>query len=375
MLPAQTLSHPGHHAATSGTIKAFRVCGVPVRLHFTFILLVVFVFVSVLGSAQSNSTYAIFLLGGLASVLLHEFGHALVASRFGIRTTEIVMFPIGGLSRMERPLPPTAEICVALAGPLVNLLLATGIFCYMISVHEAAVIRAADLMHPNSKSPLALLLFGNILLAGFNLLPAFPMDGGRILRALLSYIRPEEEATRTAAWMGRMLAISMGLYGLLAPQFMLVFFALFIYLGAAQESVAALGRSLTHGIPIRAAMITEFHTLEHHSTIRDAANLLLSTSQQDFPVMHGTQIVGLLGRKLLIRAIASDGPEAYVAGAMDRDFLALEPNADLAEILPLMAQAGRCALVMENGQLLGLLTTDNLSEFLLLRRFGMEPVV
>ena len=147
-----------------------------------------------------------------------------------------------------------------------------------------------------------------------------------------------------------MLAISMGLYGLLAPQFMLVFFALFIYLGAAQESVAALGRSLTHGIPIRAAMITEFHTLEHHNTIRDAANLLLSTSQQDFPVMHGDQVVGLLGRNLLIRAMAAEGPDAYVAGVMDRDFLALEPNADLAEILPLMARAGRCALVMENGR-------------------------
>ncbi len=349
--------------------------GVPVRLHFTFILLVVFVAVSVLGSAQSNSSYGIFLLGSLVSVLLHELGHALVASRFGIRTTEIVMFPIGGLSRMERPLPPTAEIWVALAGPFVNLLLAGGIFAYMISAHESTPVGVSDLMQPNGKSALALLLYGNILLAGFNLLPAFPMDGGRILRALLSYIRPEEEATRTAAWMGRMLAISMGLYGLLDSQFMLVFFALFIYLGAAQESVAALGRTLTRGIPIRAAMITEFHTLEHGATIRDAANLLLSTSQQDFPIMHGDQVVGLLGRKLLIRAIAAEGPDAYVAGAMDRDFVALGPTDDLADILPIMAQAGRCALVMQNGGLLGLLTTDNLSEFLLLRRFGMEPVV
>ena len=139
MLSAQTLSHPGRQAATAGTIKAFKVRGVPVRLHFTFILLVVFIFVSVLGSAQSNSTYAIFLLGSLASVLLHEFGHAAVAARFGVRTTEIVMFPIGGLSRMERPLSPGAEICVALAGPLVNVLLAAGIFCYMISIHQAAV--------------------------------------------------------------------------------------------------------------------------------------------------------------------------------------------------------------------------------------------
>src|SRR5437868_10171617 len=137
---------------------------------------------------------------------------------------------------------PAAEIWVSLAGPLVNLLLAASIFSYMISMHEAPPVSLADRMQPNGKSVLALLLYGNLLLAGFNLLPAFPMDGGRILRALLSYIRPEDEATRIAAWMGRMLAISMGLYGLLAGQFMLVFFAFFIYLGAAQESAAAMGR-------------------------------------------------------------------------------------------------------------------------------------
>src|SRR5207302_9659854 len=104
---------------------------------------------------------------------------------------------------------------------------------------------------------------------------------------------------------------------------------------------AALGRTLTAGIPVRAAMITEFHTLVHGNTIRDAANLLLSTSQQDFPVMHGDQVVGLLGRNLLLKALAAEGPEAYVAGVLDREFLALEPGKDLAEVLPLMAQAGR----------------------------------
>ncbi|MEQ1886047.1 MAG: M50 family metallopeptidase [Bryobacteraceae bacterium] len=349
--------------------------GVPVRLHFTFILFAVFLMVSVLSNSQSDSSYAIFMLGGLASVLLHEFGHAFVAARFGVRTTEIVMFPIGGLSRMERPLRPGAELLVSIAGPLVNLVLAAGLFAYMVSTHEVESIKVADLMEPTGKSALSLLLYGNILVAVFNLLPAFPMDGGRILRALLCYIRPEAEATRIAAWMGRMLAIAMGLYGLVAAQFLVVFFALFIYLGAAQESVAALGRTLTRGIPVRAAMVTEFHTLEHGNTIRDAANLLLSTSQQDFPVMHNGKTVGLLGRNLLIRAIASEGPDAYVAGVMDREFVSLTPDMDLAEVLPLMARAGKCALVMDGERLIGLLTTDNLSEFLLLRRFGMDPAV
>ena len=337
---------------TAGTLKGFSLLGVPVRLHFTFILLVIFLVVTDLGSRQSSGSYVVFLLGLFASVLLHEIGHAFVGMRFGVRTTEIIMFPIGGLSRMERMLQPTEELWVSLAGPMVNILLSAAIFGYMVLQHEAVPINLSDL-----------------------LLPAFPMDGGRALRALLSYIRPEDQATRLAAWMGRMLAISMGLYGLLAPQFMLVFFAMFIYLGAAQEGAAAMGRTLTHGIPVRAAMITEFHTLEHGNTIRDAANLLLSTHQQDFPVVHGDQVVGMLDRKLLLKALAAEGPDAYVAGVMDREFLSLDPSTDLAEILPSMAQAGRCALVMDQNKLLGLLTTDNLSEFLLLRRFGMEPVV
>lgn len=375
MIPIATSTSPANRTPTAGTIPVFRVWGVPVRLHFTFVLLVVFVTVQVIGSTNTSSGFATFLVGSLISVLLHELGHAAMASHFGVRTVEIVMFPIGGLARMERPLRPAAEVMVALAGPVINLMLAGGIFAFMLQNKELVPIRPIDFLQPGGKSVPALLLYGNILLAFFNLLPAFPMDGGRILRALLSFIRPEQEATRTAAWMGRMLAIGMGLYGLVAAQFLVVFFALFIYLGAAQESVAALGRTLAHGIPVRAAMITEFRTLDHGNTVRDAANLMLSTSQQDFPIVHGGKVVGLLDRKSLLRSIATEGPETYVAGAMDREFESVSPDADLAQVLPQMAHAGHCALVMENDRLLGILTTDNLSEFLLLRRIGMEPAL
>ena len=356
-------------------MKGFRLFGVPVRLHFTFLILLIFLLVTVFGSHQSGGNYAMFLLGLFVSVLLHEMAHAFVGSRFGVRTTEIVMFPIGGLSRMERPMSPTEELLTSLAGPFMNFLIAAGLLGYLYSSHQPMPRSLSDLLRPTDLGALPLLAGGNLLLALFNLLPAFPMDGGRALRALLGYVKPVEEATRIAAWMGRMLAISMGLYGLVGQNFLLVFFAFFIYLGAAQEGAAALGRTLTHGIPVRAAMITEFHTLGHGDTIRDAANLLLSTSQQDFPVTHGDQVVGMLGRNLLLKALAAEGPDAYVAGVMERDFLQLEPGADLSAVLPLMAQAGRCALVMDGQRLAGLLTTDNLSEFLLLRRFGMEPVV
>jgi Zn-dependent protease len=361
------------HGGTAGTIPFFSLFGTPFRLHFSFILLATVVVVKDLAGRQSTSTYTWFLVGMLVSVLLHEVAHAVVANRLRVKTLEVVMFPIGGLPRMERTLKPGEEIWISVSGPLVNAIIAASLFAYLGGTHQPVPIKPSDLLQPSDVNLLGLLAFGNLFLVAMNLLPAFPMDGGRILRALLSYVRPEDEATRIAAWIGRMLAIAAGLYGLLAGEFMLVFFALFVYLGAAMEFAAATGRSLTHGIPVRAAMVTEFHTLEHGKTIRDAANLMLATSQQDFPIVHGDQVVGLLGRNLLLKALAAEGPEAYVAGVMDREFLSIEPGNDLAEVLPLMAQAGRCALVMDGEKLVGLLTTENLSEFLLLRRFGMEP--
>jgi Zn-dependent protease len=359
---------------TVGTVPAFRIAGVPVRLHFTFLLLVAFLVVSDLGH-QSSGTFALYLLGLFVSVVIHELAHMHVASRLRVRTLEIVMFPIGGLARTERRPRPVEELWIAFAGPAANLFIAFTIFAYIRASHQTVTGGLDQILQPTGGNVAQRLAFANLLLAALNLMPAFPMDGGRVLRALLSMVRPEEEATRVAAWMGRMLAISMGLYGLIFSELLLVFFAFFVWLGAAQENAASLGRTLTNGIPVRAAMITEFHRLGHGDTVRDAANLLLSSAQQDFPVLHNDQVIGLLDRKGLLRALAHQGPEAYVAGIMERDFLMLNPHADLAETLPLVARAGRCALVMDETRLVGILTTDNLSEFLLLRRFGMEPAV
>jgi Zn-dependent protease len=351
-----------------GSIRLF---GVPVRFHFTFVLLIVFLTVMGFGGKQSGSMTALYVIGLFASVLLHELGHAWAGRRYGVRTIEIVMFPIGGVARLEKNPKPNQELWIALAGPFVNIIIAAALFGYLYYRHQIVDVRT--LFDPTDSNLAERIAFGNLILAAFNLLPAFPMDGGRVLRAVLARYKPEDEATRAAAWAGRMLAIGMGLYGLLSMQFMLVFVAFFVYLGAAQEGAAAMGRTLTHGIPVRAAMMTEFHTLPHGSTIRDAANLLLATSQQDFPVVHGSNVIGLLPRNGLLRALASQGQDAYVSGAMNREFTRLSPEADLAEALPSMTQAGSCALVMEGDSLVGLLTTENLSEFLLLRRFGMEP--
>lgn len=355
-----------------GSIGTVRLFGVPVRLHFTFLIMAVFLVFFGMGERQSLAANAIYIGALFGSVVLHELGHALAGRFFGVKTLEIVMFPIGGVARMESPPSPKAELWIAVAGPLVNLLIGAGLFAAL--VWSGALPRVDELLEPTDANLLARIAAANIILAVFNLLPAFPMDGGRILRAALSLFRPAEQATRTAARISQFLAIAMGLYGLLSTNYMLVFIAFFVYLGAFQEGSAAVGRMLTQGLPVRAAMITEFRTLSHSDSIRDAANLLLSTTQQDFPVVHGTQVIGLLGRSALLRAMASSGPDSYVATAMDRSFPRLSPDQDLADAMRRLTESSSsCALVMQDGQLLGLLTSENLSEFLVLRKIGMEP--
>lgn len=357
-------------AVGSGSVGSVRLMGVPIRLHFTFVLLLIFLVVIGLGSGQSPANYILFILAMIASVLLHELGHAFVSSRCGIRTLEIVMYPIGGVARTERPPRPWEEFWVSLTGPAVNLFIAALIFGFLYSQNRK--LDFLSLGQPSDVNLADRIALGNLILAGFNLLPAFPMDGGRMLRAVLSRFKSEYEATRIATWSGRMLALSMGLYGFVFMP-MLTFVAFFVYLGAANEGAASRGRNLTQGIPVRAAMMTGYHTLHHGSTIRDAANLLLSTSQQDFPVTHSDQVVGLLGRNALLRGMALDGPDSYIAGYMDRGFVSISPDQDLAEVLPLMANAGTCVMVMQDGKLLGLLTSENLSQFLLLRSAGLQP--
>ncbi len=364
-------SSAGRESPIAGTVRAFRLFGVPLRLHFTFVLLLVFLIVVGLGGEQSSLMSVIYIAALFGSVLLHELAHALVSRRFGIKTLEIVMFPIGGVARLERNPRPREEFWISLVGPFVNLVIAASVFGWLYS--RGAIVNLGELVKPTDANLLERIGFGNLILAAFNLLPAFPMDGGRILRSILAERLPEERATQIAARAGRFLAFIMGLYGLLSMHFLTVFVAFFVYLGAAQESAAAIGRALTQGIPVRDAMVSRFHVLNHGNTLGDAARLLLETSQQDFPIMHGDQVTGLLARTGLLRAMATEGPEAYVAGIMDREFPRVDPNMDLSEALPAMAHAGACALVMEGDRLVGLLNSENLSEYLLLRRFGMTP--
>jgi Zn-dependent protease/CBS domain-containing protein len=354
-------------ALIGGSVQVFRLFGVPIRLHFTFVLLLVFLLFIGIGEQQSSAGLAIYVLALFGSVLLHELGHALVARQFGIRTVEIVMFPIGGVSRPDRPPKVRHELWIALAGPAVNFLIA-GLIAFWFW-REQTLAPLAQLLTPTDTNLAQRIGVGNLILGAFNLLPAYPMDGGRVMRSLLARRIPENEATRITAMTGQGLAVAMGLFGLLSSNFMLVFVAMFVYLGAAQEGAMARGRILTVGFPARAAMVTDFRTLQHGDTIRDAGALLLATSQQDFPVMHGGAVVGLLTRAALIRSMLAQGPDAYVASAMDRNFVRVPPEMDLSEAFALTS--GSCALVMDGDNLLGLLTAENFAEFLMLRQINL----
>jgi Zn-dependent protease len=342
------------------------IFGVPVRFHFTFVLLIAFVVVGALADRRSAAGEALFLIGLFTSVLLHEVAHAITGRMFGVRTIEIVMYPIGGVARLERQPEPKAELWIALAGPATNLVIAGGLVAALGGL--AAMAKLQD----RPEAIWARLALWNSYIAAFNLVPALPMDGGRALRAVISMRRGDEYATRVAASMGKVLAVFMGLYGVYSGEVMIMLVALLIYMSASYESAASTGKALTQGIPVRAAMISDYRTLHHGATLREAADMLLATSQQDFPVVHGDQVVGLLDRTAFLRGMATQGPESFVAGAMTRDFLRIPPETDLAEAVARLSEAGSCGLVMDDDRLLGLLTTENVSEFLMLRKLGVQ---
>jgi len=339
---------------TPGALTLFRIAGIPIQFHFTFVLLAAVLFWA--GFLRGNGLQDMTMFTGLfGSVLLHELGHALMARRFRVGIASIVMYPIGGVARLTSQPRPVEELWITAAGPAVNLIL-LGIFEALASVAGS-----------DWQTVFRNLARSNLVLALFNLLPAFPMDGGRLLRAGLALFRTEIDATRIATNTGRVVAALMAIYAVLNAQWFLLFIAFLVFSGAQQERMVAESRVLSTGVPVRAAMIRDYRTLSHGSTLEDAAQLLLDTSQQDFPVLHADRVIGLLTRSSLLESINASGPSAYVSSAMNRDFVTLSPDLDLSEALPLMQEAGNCALVIDDGRLVGLLTLENISEFFALR--------
>ena len=330
--------------------------GIEVNLHLTFLLLIGFL--ALTGFAATRNVGAVagnigFLLALFLCVLLHEFGHALAARRYGIPTKDITLLPIGGVARLERmPTDPKQELIVALAGPAVNVLIALALLP-IIAVSDAAFFER--------------LLSTNLFLVAFNLIPAFPMDGGRVLRAGLAMKMDYARATRTAATIGQGFAVLFGLAGLFTNPF-LIFIAVFIWLGAAGESRVTQTQSRLAGVPVERAMLTQFDTLSPLNSLGYVSHLTLAGSQQEFPVVEEGRPIGLVTRADLFNALAQRGPLSLVSQAMRRDFATMDAADQLAAAVEkLQTGQARSLIVLRDGQLAGMLTLENVQGFALIQ--------
>ena len=350
------------------SIKIARIAGTEIRIHVTFLLFLVwigFTYYQVGGMGAATAGVA-FILALFGCVLLHELGHATAARAFGIRTPDITLLPIGGIARLQRmPDKPWQELIVAVAGPMVNVVIA--VVLIFILDRRAEFGHLSQLNQPGI-TMIDKLASVNISLVLFNLIPAFPMDGGRVLRSLLAMSMNYTRATQIAAGIGQALAFLFGFVGLFTNP-MLVFIALFIYLGAQQESIMAQMKDLSMTLRVADAMLTHVFSLPWHATLDEAVEMLLRTSQHEFPVIDDAgRVLGVLTRDDMIGALKHHGPATPVTDIMHRNLPVVGAYERFDEAYRLMQEHHSPVLpvVDRHGRLLGLVTTENVGETMLM---------
>jgi Zn-dependent protease/CBS domain-containing protein len=346
------------------------IAGTAVRIHVTFLLFLGWIFVEsyVSGGPQEAWSGLVFMVLLFACVLAHEFGHILTARSFGVMTPDVTLLPIGGVARLERiPEQPYEEFLIAIAGPAVNVIIAVALAAIAGAHLDAGTLGAVDSPRISMVDRLAVV---NLFLAVFNMIPAFPMDGGRVLRALLATRMGFTHATEVAAAIGQGVAFVLGFVGLLWNP-MLIFIAIFVYLAAAAEAHLVALRAMAHGIPVSSAMMTQFATLTPQAHVDQAVQTLLRTSQSEFPVVDESgRPVGLLGRADLIRALKELGPDARVAEVMTTVVPTVGHRRCLEDALRLLQEKSgpAVAVVDPDGRLVGLVTSETIGEMLMLQR-------
>lgn len=350
------------------SFRIARIAGIDVKIHVTFFLLLLWIGVVhyLQGGPDAAITGVLLISATFVCVLLHEFGHALAARMYGISTPDITLLPIGGVARLQRmPDQPLQEIVVALAGPAVNVVIAAVLF---FALNQTGELGQIDQLASPQMELLQKLALINIWLVLFNLLPAFPMDGGRVLRAILTLFLGYSTATQVAAGLGQAMAFLFGLIGLFGNP-MLLFVALFIYLAAAQESAMAQMKDLSQGLLVRDAMITRFVVIDANATLQQAIQALLRTGQHEFPVVdsRGT-VVGMLTRDHVIAGYRYQGADTPVAEVMQSGVPTISADAPLERAMWQMQQCACPALAVVDrwGQIVGLISPESVGEFMMI---------
>jgi len=342
--------------------------GSDLRVHATFFLLLAWIGAAAYVAAGPEAALinVVFVLALFACVVAHEFGHALTARRFGIKTPDITLLPIGGLARLERmPEDPWQEVIVALAGPAVNVV----IWAVLVFGFGAdASLEALENIEDPAAGFWGRLAAVNLFLVVFNLIPAFPMDGGRVFRALLSIPLGRLRATRAAARAGQAMAFLFGFLGLFGGSPILLLIALFVFVAAASESADVQLRDMARHVPAREAMITEYEALAPDDRMHTAATALLRTTQHEFPVLEQGRIAGVLTRNAIFSAVSEDRRNARVGDEMERDIPCMGLGAPLTEALDALYTQNRPAVAVtdRSGIVLGYITRENMGELMAL---------
>jgi stage IV sporulation protein FB len=352
----------------SWSLNIGTIAGTAVRVHITFLLFLGWIFFAsyVAEGPEDAVASLLFMLLLFACVLAHEFGHIFTARAFGIATPDVTLLPIGGVARLERiPEEPREEFLIAIAGPLVNVAIAFGLVLL-----AGARLKAGDLtvMESPNVSLVDRLAAVNLFLALFNMIPAFPMDGGRVLRALLATRLGFLRATEIAAFIGQGVAFALGFIGLFYNP-LLIFIAIFVYLAAAAEAHMVAMRAMSRGVPVSSAMMTHYTTLAPEALVEDAVQTLLRTSQSEFPVVDAIgKPVGLLGRSDLIRALKQLSPDARVGDSMTTTLPTIGYRQHLEDAFRLLQEksAPAVAVVDAAGRLVGLVTPETVGKMLML---------
>jgi len=341
--------------------KVGRVLGIQIYIHWSFLILLVWVAVAgaMTGHDWRSVAWSLLLVITIfAIVVVHELAHALTARRFGIRTRGITLLPIGGVSALEKiPEQPRQELLMAAAGPAVNIALALILLVMLASGSETLSLSVVNAAVGNF---LGRLFWINVGLAAFNLLPAFPMDGGRVLRALLAMKMDYVRATDQAAAMGRLFAGLFGLLGFLFNPF-LILIAIFIWSGAGHEAAMVRAKSCLENAVVRDVMVTEFCRLLPSETLRAAAGTLLTGFQREFPVVEDGRLVGMLSDSDLMKALSSHSPDLPVSIAMRKRFETVQPERPVQEITTLLQHEHGYIPVVSGENLVGLLTPEGLA--------------
>lgn len=361
-----------------GSFRLARLAGIDIKLHFTFPLILIWGAVQWAAphGAQGALFGALLMAAVFVCVALHEMGHALTARWLGIPVREIVLLPIGGVAMLARnPRTPLHELLIAVAGPLVNVGIAFALGAVLLvqgNLPFWGLPGEGGAGEPSWRTALVWLFGSNVLLALFNLVPAFPMDGGRILRAVLAMVMDFRRATRITTAVGQFLAVVAGVWALLNGQILLAVVALFVFLGASGERAAEEARSILSTLRLRDAYNKHALTLQPADRVSGVIDYLLTSYQPDFAVVHGGRLLGVVTRDAALRSMMN-GPEAgeaYVTSVMDRQVLSLDGRMTLAEAREAMieAEAG-VAAVFEGERFLGLVNLEDLMEALQIAAF------